>query len=311
MLEMVIPARRRSLGGGFEVGRVLPFARRRMVGPFVFYDHMGPMDLAAGIGREVDVRPHPHIGLSTVTYLFAGELMHRDSVGSVMPIRPAELNWMTAGSGIVHSERFERARAQGDRLHGIQAWVALPEADEETDPGFAHHEGADLPTWAEAGARGRLVAGTGWGLRAAVRTHCPLVYAHLELDAGARAELPRGHQQRAVHVVEGAVEVGDTVLAAGEMGILRPDADALRAVTASTVMVLGGADLGPRHLWWNFVSSSAERLAQAAEDWKAGRMALPQADSDEFIPLPDAPPLPRGAPRAVEPAAPEPPPGPN
>ena len=157
MIEMKIPQRRRSLGG-FEVGRVLPAAERRMVGPFVFFDHMGPLDMPQGVSRSVDVRPHPHIGLSTVTYLFSGEIVHRDSVGSEQAIRPGEVNWMVAGRGITHSERFERARREGDHLHGIQAWVALPKADEETEPSFSHHAGSDLPVWQEGGVRGRLIA---------------------------------------------------------------------------------------------------------------------------------------------------------
>ena len=173
MIELVIHQRRRDLGG-FEVGRVLPYAKRRMVGPFVFFDHMGPVDMPPGVPRSVDVRPHPHIGLSTITYLFDGEIMHRDSVGSEQAIRPGEVNWMTAGRGITHSERFERARREGDHIHGIQSWVALPEEHEETEPAFAHHEGDDLPVWVEGGTRGRLVAGDAFGLHARVRTHSPL-----------------------------------------------------------------------------------------------------------------------------------------
>ncbi|MGH8295552.1 MAG: pirin family protein, partial [Steroidobacteraceae bacterium] len=166
MIEMIIERRPRSLGGGLNVGRVLPFAKRRMVGPFVFFDHMGPLDLARGVTGEVDVRPHPHIGLATVTYLFAGEVMHRDSIGSAVAVRPHEVNWMTAGSGITHSERFEKARRQGDHLHGIQSWVALPQADEETAPSFSHHEGTDLPRWSDAGVDGTLIAGAAYGLTA-------------------------------------------------------------------------------------------------------------------------------------------------
>ena len=295
MIDMVIEQRRRSLGGGLEVGRVLPFARRRMVGPFVFFDHMGPLDLARGVDRSVDVRPHPHIGLSTVTYLFSGEVMHRDSVGSELPVRPGEVNWMTAGRGITHSERFEKARAEGDHLHGIQAWVALPAADEETDPAFSHHEGRDLPTWREGGVHGRLIAGDAYGLRAGVKTHSPLFYAHLDLDDGADAEIPSGIE-RAVYVVTGAIELGGQRFEAGKMLVLGAGASRIRAAGASTVMVLGGDPLGERFLSWNFVSSSMERLAQAEADWKAGRMKLPDADDQEFIPLPDTPPTPAPAP---------------
>jgi redox-sensitive bicupin YhaK (pirin superfamily) len=289
MIDMVIEQRRRSLGGGLEVGRVLPFRKRRMVGPFVFFDHMGPLDMAPDVPRTVDVRPHPHIGLSTVTYLFSGEIVHRDSVGSHVSIRPHEVNWMTAGSGITHSERFERARAQGDHLHGIQAWVALPQADEETEPSFSHHEGEDLPQWSDAGVRGTLIAGDAYGLSAAVRTHSPLFYAHLEMDAGAAAEIPGRHAERALYVATGSVELGGDHFSAGKLLVLSSAATLLRAAERSTVMVLGGEPLGVRHLYWNFVSSSKARLAQAAADWEAGRMKLPDLDRDEFIPLPDGP----------------------
>ncbi|WOK36953.1 pirin family protein [Sphingomonas sp. C3-2] len=289
MIEMVIEQRRRSLGGGLEVGRVLPFAKRRMVGPFVFFDHMGPLDLAAGVDRGVDVRPHPHIGLSTVTYLFAGEMMHRDSVGSELAVRPHEVNWMTAGRGITHSERFEKARAEGDHLHGIQAWVALPTEFEETDPSFSHHEGADLPQWEAAGVRGQLIAGNAYGLTAGVKTHSPLFYAHLDLDGGAKAEIPSGHAERALYVAAGEIEVGGMRYATGQMLVLSAQASHFTAVQPSTIMVLGGEPLGQRFLYWNFVSSSKDRLEQAAADWRAGRMKLPDADDKEFIPLPEDP----------------------
>lgn len=289
MIEMVIEQRRRSLGGGLEVGRVLPFARRRMVGPFIFFDHMGPLDVAPGVGRELDVRPHPHIGLSTVTYLFSGEIMHRDSVGSEQAIRPQEVNWMTAGSGITHSERFEKARSVGDRLHGIQAWVALPTAHEEEAPSFSHHAGADLPCWSEGGVSGHLIAGSAYGLTAAARVHSPLFYAHLDLAPDAVAEVPGGHAERAVYVATGAVELDGIVHEAGKMLIIGEDVSKLRAVGPATVMLLGGEPVGERFLYWNFVASSRERLAEAAADWKAGRMKLPDADHDEFIPLPDDP----------------------
>jgi redox-sensitive bicupin YhaK (pirin superfamily) len=293
MIEMVIPQRRRSIGG-FDVGRVLPAAERRMVGPFVFLDHMGPLDMPPGVSREVDVRPHPHIGLSTVTYLFSGEIVHRDSVGSEQAIRPGEVNWMVAGRGITHSERFERARREGDHLHGIQAWVALPKADEETEPSFSHHAGDDLPGWREGGVRGRLVAGDAFGLSARVRTHSPLFYAHLDMDAGATAALPL-QPERALYVAAGAVDVEGQRCAAGEMAIIGPGRDRLSALEPSIVMLLGGEPLGERFLYWNFVSSSTQRLEQAKADWLAGRMKLPDLDHDEFIPLPEeetAPPNP-------------------
>lgn len=289
MIELLIPQRRRSLGGGLEVGRVLPYAKRRMVGPFVFFDHMGPVDFAPGVPREMDVRPHPHIGLSTVTYLLSGEMMHRDSVGSEMSIRPAEVNWMTAGRGITHSERFEKARREGDSLHGLQAWVALPTEFEETEPAFSHHEGADLPQWQDAGVHGRLIAGSAYGLTAGVKTHSPLFYVHLDLAAGASAELPSGHSERALYLVSGAVELEGTRYEPGQMIVVAPGASRIKAVEPATVMLLGGEPVGPRFLFWNFVSSSQERLEQAKEDWKAGRMKLPDLDNQEFIPLPEEP----------------------
>ena len=289
MIEMIIEQRRRSLGGGVEVGRVLPYAKRRMVGPFIFFDHMGPLDLAAGVDRSVDVRPHPHIGLSTVTYLFAGEMMHRDSVGSIQAVRPQEVNWMTAGSGITHSERFERARAVGDHLHGIQAWVALPDGDEETAPSFSHYEGAALPQWEEDGLSGQLIAGSAYGLTAAARTHSPLFYAHLELAAGGRAEFPAGYAERAAYVARGTIEIDGRVCPAGRMIVVDGSASSLRAIEPATVMLLGGDPVGERLLYWNFVSSSHDRLIQAAADWRSGRMKLPDADDAEFIPLPEGP----------------------
>lgn len=287
MIELVIEQRRRDLGGGFEVGRVLPFAKRRMIGPFIFFDHMGPLDLAAGVDRHVDVRPHPHVGLSTVTYLFSGEVMHRDSLGYKLAVRPHEVNWMTAGSGITHSERFERARAEGDHLHGIQAWVALPDGMEEVDPSFSHHSGRDLPQWVEAGVSGRLIAGSAFGLSAKATTHSPMFYAHLEMTAGATAEIPRGHSERALYVAKGQVEIDGRQFDAGKMLVLGAAASQLSATEPSTVMLLGGEPVGERYIYWNFVSSSKDRLAQAAEDWRAGRMKLPDADDKEFIPLPE------------------------
>jgi hypothetical protein len=288
VIEMIIDQRRRNLGGGFEVGRVLPSQQRQMVGPFIFFDHVGPVEIEAGVGRDVDVRPHPHIGLSTVTYLFAGEMMHRDSLGYRQAVRPQEVNWMTAGRGITHSERLEKARAEGDRLHGIQAWVALPIEHEEAVPAFSHHAGADLPAWDSAGVRGHLIAGSAYGLTAGARTHSPLFYAHLDLDAGAVGEIPEGYSERAAYVADGEVEIGGLALRAGQMAILSEGASSMRAAQRATVMVLGGEPVGERYLYWNFVSSSPDRLRQAAEDWKAGRMKLPDQDDQEFTPLPDS-----------------------
>jgi redox-sensitive bicupin YhaK (pirin superfamily) len=286
MIERVISQRRRDLGG-FEVGRVLPYAGGRMVGPFIFFDHMGPADFPAGIPRSMDVRPHPHIGLSTVTYLFAGEVMHRDSVGSEQAIRPGEVNWMTAGRGITHSERFERARREGGRLHGIQAWVALPEEDEECDPAFFHHTAADLPTYESGGLWARLVAGEAFGSKAKVATRSPLFYLHWQLAPGTLAAIPDRYAERAIYVAAGSIEISGHALRAGEMAILEAKKRVVvQAVQKSTVLALGGEPLGRRYIEWNFVSSSQERIEQAKADWKAGRMKLPDLDGDEFIPLP-------------------------
>jgi redox-sensitive bicupin YhaK (pirin superfamily) len=283
---MVIDARKKDLGG-FEVGRVLPFAKRRMVGPFIFLDHMGPADFAPG--RGLDVRPHPHIGLSTVTYLFEGEINHKDSLGFEQAIRPGEVNWMTAGKGIVHSERTETLRREvGGKVHGMQAWVALPEGQEEVDPSFHHHPGADMPSYQGDGLYARLIAGEAYGAKSNVATHSPLFYVHWELAADVKTTAPKGYSERALYVVKGSIEIGDRTIQAGQMAILERDADpVVKALEASTVMLLGGEPVGPRHIWWNFVSSSPERLEQAKADWKAGRMKLPVGDDQEFIPLPE------------------------
>ena len=290
MIELVIDQRRKDLGG-FEVGRVLPWAKRRMVGPFVFFDHMGPAEFAPGLSRKVDVRPHPHIGLSTITYLFEGEIMHRDSLGTEQPIRAGEVNWMTAGRGITHSERFERARLKGDRLHGIQSWVALPESEEETAPAFSHHSMDDLPLFEQGGVYARLVAGRAFGAEAKVRVHSPMFYTHWSLDAGAVAELPPEYPERAAYVAMGEVEVDGRAFGPGKMLVFAPgETVAVRALQPSHVMLLGGDPVGERYVEWNFVSSSRERIEQAKADWRAGRMRLPDADRDEYIPLPPDPP---------------------
>jgi redox-sensitive bicupin YhaK (pirin superfamily) len=260
-----------------------------MVGPFIFFDHMGPVDLPKGLGREADVRPHPHIGLSTVTYLFAGEIMHRDSTGVEQPIDPGEMNWMIAGSGITHSERFEKARREGGPLHGIQSWVALPGGQEEIQPSFSHHEAADLPQHTDAGVWLKLLAGEAYGLRAGVKTHSPLFYAHVELESGARIALPTEYAERGVYVVSGAVaaDAGGSTVTAAQMAVFGAgDAAVLQANAPSVLMLLGGEPVGERFIEWNFVSSSRERIDQAKADWRAGRMQLPDLDNAEFIPLP-------------------------
>jgi redox-sensitive bicupin YhaK (pirin superfamily) len=264
-----------------------------MVGPFVFLDHMGPVDFPPGIPRSVDVRPHPHIGLSTVTYLFEGEIVHRDSLGTEQPIRPGEVNWMIAGRGITHSERFEKARAEGGRLLGIQAWVALPAEREEIEPGFSHHGQNALPMVEIPGAVIRVIAGEAFGARARVTTHSPMFYAHLEMTAGTAIGLPDDFSERAIYIVSGHVETDGRTFGAGQLLVFRNRHDAVvKAAARTTLLALGGEPVGPRFIEWNFVASSRERIEEAKADWRAGRFKLPDADNKEFIPLPPDPPPP-------------------
>jgi redox-sensitive bicupin YhaK (pirin superfamily) len=286
-VELVIEPRLRDIGG-FTVRRILPFARRRMVGPFIFLDEFGPVELPAGQG--LDVRPHPHIGLATVTYLFAGEIEHRDSLGSVQAIRPGAVNWMTAGRGIVHSERSGAAeRAQTKSLHGMQSWVALPLAQEETAPGFTHHAAETLPVIEDEGLWMRLIAGRAYGEQAPVEVFSELFYLHAELAAGASLDLPEEHAERAFYVVSGSIELDGAPCGPATMAVVKPQAAARITATApSRVMLLGGAPLeGKRHIWWNFVASTPERIERAKADWKAGRFPAVPGDGD-FIPLPEA-----------------------
>jgi redox-sensitive bicupin YhaK (pirin superfamily) len=258
-----------------------------MVGPFIFFDHLGPVELPKGLTRAADVRPHPHIGLATVTYLFAGEIMHRDSTAVQQAIRPGEVNWMTAGSGITHSERFERARREGGPMHAIQSWVALPTKDEETAPVFTHQPTAGLPVEEDGGVWLRVLAGEAFGLRSPVRVHSPLFYVHATLQPGARLSLSREHAERAAYLVSGAVSANGAELPPGQMIVSDDNSPLeLEATAASVLMLLGGEPVGERFIEWNFVSSSKERIEQAKADWRAGRMKLPDADNAEFIPLP-------------------------
>lgn len=284
----VLEGRARDLGG-FGVRRVLPAGRLQTVGPFIFFDHMGPATFAAG--GSVDVRPHPHIGLATVTYLFDGEFMHRDSLGSAQLIRPGDVNWMVAGRGIVHSERTPpeaRRAAGGAPIHGIQTWLALPKESEETAPSFEHHPAATLPEIRAAGATMRLIAGSAYGQRAATSVFSPTFYLAATVEPGATVELPDEHVERAAYVVDGEVEVAGDRYASGHMVLFEADGRAsLRALTSARVMLLGGAPTdGPRHIWWNFVSSSLERIERAKADWREDRFAAVPGD-DERIPLPD------------------------
>jgi hypothetical protein len=282
-IDMLIPARPAALElDGPTVGRVLPYVRRRMVGPFIFFDHMGPATFERG--RGMDVRPHPHIGLATVTYLFDGEIDHRDSIGVFQPIRPGEVNWMTAGRGIAHSERTPDAlRASGSQLHGIQLWVALPEEHEEREPSFDHYGADAIPQFDAGGTTIRLIAGSGWGRTSPVVTFSPLVYAEVHVAEGDVVPLCEEHRELAAYVVDGALEEMPSrqliVFKDGE----RPT---LRATKAAHVMLIGGEPVGKRNIWWNFVSSSKARIEQAKRDWREGRFAKVAADEVEFVPLP-------------------------
>ena len=285
-VEAIVEERPRPLGG-LRVGRVLPARARRMVGPFVFFDHIGPAELAPG--DVLAVPPHPHIHLATVTYLFEGEIVHRDSLGCRQTIRPGAINWMTAGRGIVHSERTPEAlQATGSRLHGIQIWVALPRQHEEAEPEFHHHPAGTLPELERDGVRLRVLAGSAYGATSPVRTLSPLFYVEALLPAGASLPLPDEHRERAAYLVEGVVGCGAERFEAGRMLVFAPEAAAeLRAATDARVMLVGGAPLdGPRHIWWNFVSSSKERIEQAKRDWKEGRFPKVPGD-DALVPLPE------------------------
>jgi redox-sensitive bicupin YhaK (pirin superfamily) len=289
--EMVILPPVRDLGDGFKVRRALPSAHRRMVGPFIFVDQMGPTAFDAGAG--LDVRPHPHIGLATVTYLLDGEILHRDSLGSVQSIRPGEINWMTAGRGITHSERTApELRAAGPSLYGLQTWVALPAAHEETAPAFSHHKAHDIPAIEAGGVRLTLIAGASDGLVSPVPTFSDMVYADIALAPGARYQLRAEHIERAVYVVSGAVAVAGQTggFAAGELVIFRPGAEiVLIADGATRLMLVGGEPFPePRSIYWNFVSSRPDRIEQAKADWRNRRFPDVPGES-EFIPLPEEP----------------------
>jgi redox-sensitive bicupin YhaK (pirin superfamily) len=286
-LAKIIEARPRQIDG-LAIGRVLPAIGQRMVGPFIFFDHVGPAELAPGQG--LDVRPHPHINLATVTYLFEGAMEHRDNIGSHQIIRPGEINWMTAGRGIAHSERTPAdLRASGSAMHGIQLWIALPTADEEVAPDFHHHPASALPALERDGARLRLLIGQAYGMTSPVRTFSPMFYVEVEVEAGALLPLPAEHRERAVYVIEGALVCGSERVESRRLALFAPGSSpVMRAESASRVMLLGGDPLdGPRHIWWNFVSSSRERIEQAKRDWRERRFPPIPGDDEEFIPLPE------------------------
>jgi len=285
-LESVIVPRPRDIGG-FEVRRVLPSAERRNVGPFVFFDQMGPAELAPGHG--IDVRPHPHIGLATVTYLFAGTIVHRDSLGSVQSIEPGAVNWMTAGRGIVHSERSDaELRKQRQKLYGIQIWVALPRQHEETEPDFTHYAAESLPVIEGGGKTVRVIAGSLFGKASPVKTYSALFYADATLQPGASLSLDKQYQERAIYLLEGSLVIAGQPFEAGRLLVFSSgDEISVKASSVARMLMFGGEPLDcPRFLWWNFVSSSRERIEQAKADWKAGRFAPVPGDT-EFIPLPE------------------------
>ncbi|WP_374594155.1 pirin family protein [Sphingosinicella sp.] len=291
MILRRIEGRRRDLGGGFVVRRVLPVAGQRMVGPFIFWDHFGPVDYAPG--DRFDVRPHPHINLATVTYLFEGEIFHRDSLGSAQAIRPGAVNWMTAGRGITHSERTSpEVQAAGQRMEGIQAWVALPKTHEEVEPSFVHHPADTLPVIEQDGARLTVIAGTAYGRQSPVGVVWPTFYVDVDAKAGATIDVSTEHEERAIYVASGRIALpGGEVAEEATMLVLEPGAKVeWTAETDARVLMLGGKAMdGPREIWWNFVSSRPERLNQAIDDWEADRFAHIPGDDDERIPLPSDP----------------------
>jgi redox-sensitive bicupin YhaK (pirin superfamily) len=281
----VIGSRQRDLGG-FVVRRVLPAGARQMVGPFIFFDHLGPTQFAPGLG--IDVRPHPHIALATVTYLFSGSLQHRDSLGTVQEIRPGDVNWMSAGRGIVHSERTpQAARVSGEHVHGIQSWVALPDGHEDGEPTFVHHSASTLPTHVGDGIEMTIIAGDAFGLRSPVATLWPTLYVHAQIADGATVEVPANHGERAVYVVEGELAIGDLPLTEGQLAVLAPGTTVmLRALGRARAMLLGGDPFPtPRFIWWNFVASSQERIERAKERWEQQQFPVVPGET-EFIPLP-------------------------
>lgn len=285
-IDTIIDARSRRIGS-FSVRRLLPSRLRRLVGPFVYFDHMGPLSLAPGEGA--DVLPHPHIGLATITWLFDGELVHRDSLGSNQVIRPGELNWMTAGRGIVHSERTPpELRRRGSALHGLQVWVALPTSHEEAEPAFTHYPANVLPLIDLEGARARVIAGRSFGAESPVRAASPLFYVDLEMQVGSELPVPNDYEERAAYVVDGAIHCGAERAESGRMLVFAAGAKAtLRAESAARVGLLGGAPIdGPRHIFWNFVSSSQDRIDKAKREWREHRFAPIPGDAEEWVPLP-------------------------
>ncbi len=286
-VDLTIVPRARDIGG-FEVRRALPSAKRQMIGPFIFWDQMGPA--AFPMGEGINVRPHPHIGLATLTYLFDGEIYHRDSLGTAQPIRPGEVNLMTAGKGIVHSERMDDAvKALGPNLFGIQSWIALPKSREGIEPAFEHRDQTALPTLEAEGKAVRIIAGSLWGATSPVTTFSEMIYADVALETGARLPIPAEHEERAIYVSEGTVMVSGDRFECGQLLVLHPgDPVTVEAGSRARIQVLGGEPMdGPRFIWWNFVHSSNDRIEAAKADWKAGKFDIVPGDEEEFIPLPE------------------------
>jgi len=302
MPELVIEARNAAISANMKVKRILPFRLRRMIGPFIFMDHAGPVDITIQQPSALDVLPHPHIGLSTVSYLFGGQVTHRDSLGIEQIIRPGEVNWMTAGRGISHSERFEDPAALAGGLELIQTWVALPEKDEEAAPSFTNYTPEQLPIYTDKGVWMRLIAGDAYGLKNGVQTNSPLFYLHVVLQPGASFGLPKEHAERGFYIAKGSVEIAGVTYSEGKMLVFKKrDEPLIIAKEPTTLMLLGGEPLGERFIWWNFVSSRKERIEQAKADWKQGRIILPPNDNHEFIPLPDDNSRPTGSNPSPEP----------
>lgn len=294
-IETLIVPRAVDLGE-MTVRRALPSVKRQMVGPFIFFDQMGPAEFLTDQG--IDVRPHPHINLATVTYLFEGEIVHRDSLGTHVSIEPGAVNWMRAGKGIVHSERTSDERKRnGQRLFGIQTWVALPEDQEETDPAFMHHGAAELPVVSENGLTARLIAGEAYGAASPLKVASPTLYADVSLIAGAKLPIDPGYDERAAYTIGGTISVAGETFEPGQLLIFRRgDALTVKAETDARIMLFGGEPMGgPRYIWWNFVSSRKERIDLAKKEWAAGRFETIPGDAEEFIPLPDQPGEPRRA----------------
>jgi hypothetical protein len=302
MPEIIIQARTAAISEAVKVKRILPFRKKRMIGPFIFMDHAGPIKDVPSKPSALDVLPHPHIGLSTVSYLFGGQVTHRDSLGVEQIIKPGEVNWMTAGRGISHSERFEDPSALSGGLEMIQTWVALPEAAEEDPPSFNNYTSEQLPVYTDKGIWMRLIAGDAYGLKGDVQTRSPLFYLHVVLDKGAKFDLPKNHSERGFYIVKGKVNISGTTYEEGQMLVFTKYENPLITATENTtLMLLGGEPLGERFIWWNFVSSRKERIEQAKEDWKQGRIILPPNDNEEFVPLPEDKTKPAGG--SAEPGA--------